>query len=116
VRPLRGYYWLVRTTISSRWWTLRYDARTAWRFLRYATLALRGRVVVLDERTITSRDGMAVIRLTIVPLPLPAAPPDARVQAVAAHGHARAGLRQGEAGDTAQVAGAAKARAHHILW
>jgi len=77
VRPLRGSYWLVRTSISARWWALRYDTRTARRFLRYAALALRGRVVLLDERTVASRDGGTVVHLTIAPLPFPASPSDA---------------------------------------
>lgn len=77
MRPLRASYWLLRTTIAARWWTLRYDARTAWHFLRYAGLALRGRVIVLDERTVASRDGGIVVRLTIAPLPFPATPSDA---------------------------------------
>ncbi len=77
MRPLRGSYWLVRTTIAARWWALRYDMRTARRFLRYAALALRGRVIILDERTVASRDGGTVVRLTIAPLPFPAVPPDA---------------------------------------
>jgi len=81
VRPLRGSYWLVRTAIAARWWMLRYDARTAWRFLRYAALALRGRVIILDERTVASRDGGTVVRLTIAPLPFPAGLPDAPQEA-----------------------------------
>jgi len=69
VRPLRTYYWLVRTTVEARWWALCYDARTAGRLLRYAVLALRGRLVILDER-VGDADGLGrVTRLTLGALP-----------------------------------------------
>lgn len=45
------------------------------KLMRYAVLALCGRIVVLDERTVASRDGVALVRLTIAPLPFSAGSP-----------------------------------------
>ena len=70
MRPLRGYYWIVRANTSANWWLLRYDLRTAWRFLRYTFLALRGRIIVVDERVVESRGGHIYLQLEVSPLPL----------------------------------------------
>jgi hypothetical protein len=69
VRRLRTSYWLVRTTVAARWWALCYDAHTAGRLLRYATLALRGRLLILDERADDVAGVGRVIRLTLSTLP-----------------------------------------------
>ena len=67
---MRGYYWIARATTSANWWLWRYDLRTARRFLRYAFLALRGRIVVVDERVVESCGGYTYLQLDISPLPL----------------------------------------------
>ncbi len=66
---LRGFYWQLRATLSARWWMLQYDLRAAGRLLRYAFLAARGRVIVLDEREGEGRGGYRYVQLAIGPLP-----------------------------------------------
>lgn len=70
MRPLRGYYWLLRANTSANWWLVRYDLHTAWFFLRYALLAARGRVIVLDERVVERPGKYTILQLAISPLPL----------------------------------------------
>jgi hypothetical protein len=70
MRPLRGYYWLLRANTSTNWWLVRYDLHTTWLFLRYAFLALRGRVLILDERIIEQPNGPNVLQWDLSPLPL----------------------------------------------
>jgi hypothetical protein len=70
MRPLRGYYWLLRANTSTNWWLVRYDLHTTWLFLRYAFLALRGRVLILDERVIEQPDGPNYLQWDLSPLPL----------------------------------------------
>lgn len=70
MRPLRGYYWIIRTNASAGWWLLRFDLRTAWRFLRYSLLALQGRLLVVDERIVDTRGGYTFLQLEVSPLPL----------------------------------------------
>lgn len=70
MRPLRGYYWLLRTNTSANWWLARYDLHTAGLFLRYALLALRGRVLILDERIIEQPNGPRYLQWDLSPLPL----------------------------------------------
>jgi hypothetical protein len=70
MRPLRGYYWLLRANSSANWWLVRYDLHTAWLFLRYAVLALRGRVLIVDERVIERPGSYTYLQLAISPLPL----------------------------------------------
>jgi len=78
MRPLRGYYWLLRANTSANWWLVRYDLHTARLFLRYALLALRGRVLILDERIIEQPNGPNVLQWDLSPLPIEPgnAPPD----------------------------------------
>jgi hypothetical protein len=66
---LQGLYWQLRATLSARWWMLKYDLRAAGRLLRYAFLAARGRVVVLDERAEDGPGGYRYVHLAIAPLP-----------------------------------------------
>lgn len=66
---LQGLYWQLRATLSARWWMLKYDLRAAARLLRYAFLAARGRVIILDEREEETRGGYRYVRLAIAPLP-----------------------------------------------
>ena len=66
---LQGFYWQLRATLSARWWMLKYDLRAAGRLLRYAFLAARGRVIVLDEREEETRGGYRYVQLAIAPLP-----------------------------------------------
>lgn len=79
MQRLRGYFWRVQATLSARWWMLRFDLRAAWCLLRYATLAARGRVVILDERGIESRGGYHYVRLAISQLPTTGEPENHRL-------------------------------------
>ena len=70
MRPLRGNYWTARTNISANWWLRRYVLRTAGRFLRYAFLASRGRLIVMDERLVESRGGYISLQMDLSPFPM----------------------------------------------
>ncbi len=58
---------------------LRFDLRAAWRLLRYAILAARGRVIILDEQGIEGRGGYRYVQLAISQLPTTDEPENRRL-------------------------------------
>ena len=79
MQRLRGYFWRFRATISARWWMLKFDLRAAWRLVRYAILAARGRVVILDEQGGEGHGGYRYVQLAISQLPTTTEPQDRRL-------------------------------------